>query len=363
VPKIKLTIIRIKKKTAKDTTDKEEKKDNETTSESDDVEEETEKKDKRVRFKYQENMEKAEVREKPRKEFKRRGGRDREGQSDNRTLHVANLPTDVSAEKLRNTFTKFGDVYDVRLVDGKNFAYVEFRSSTDAAEVVALTEPITYVDASTTSQLKVSFAYGVRPGLKLISSLLKPSATPASPAVKKYGDQLTLFVLNLAFCTTDEQLKNFLLKESGGLTAQGNPIKIKETRIVRNRDTGKSRGIAYVEFEDVDSLDKVLSTCNGKSLDNFTLKIEISKPPTKTSSHSDAPTIAPKHFNPKTPAQRTVEKKEKWSKYAPDPTAKLDLKDSSNNTKDNAMEVELPKEKPKKTMVPRAIKKKEASKQ
>lgn len=158
----------------------------------------------------------------------------------------------------------------------------------------------------------------------------------------------------MAFCTTDEQLKDFLLKESGGLTAHGNTIKIKETRIVKNRDTGKSKGIAYVQFEDLESLEKVLSTCNGKSLDNFALKIEISKPPTKSTKVE-----APKFLSQATTRPSTVKVNEsKWAKYAPNLNAKLDLKEQSqNNTNEEAISS---KEKSKKgILVPRAIKKKQ----
>jgi len=54
---------------------------------------------------------------------------------------------------------------------------------------------------------------------------------------------------------------------------------VKSVRIVRNKDTQRSRGLAYVEFHTDADRQKVLSEKNNSQLDGFTLSIEVSKPP------------------------------------------------------------------------------------
>jgi len=112
--------------------------------------------------------------------------------------------------------------------------------------------------------LKIAPAYAIR------AAISKPIIPPKAAL---FSDELTLFITNLAFCTTDTQVKDFFEKEAG--------VPVKAVRIVTDRETGKSRGFAYAEFSDTQSMQKVLESANGKKLDGLKLKIEISRPPSE----------------------------------------------------------------------------------
>lgn len=69
-------------------------------------------------------------------------------------------------------------------------------------------------------------------------------------------EQLTLFVLNLAYSVTDARLKAFF---QGHLQLSDSDEKgVKEVRLVKDKNTGRSRGFAYVEFHDTESMNKVI---------------------------------------------------------------------------------------------------------
>ncbi|KAF3774410.1 putative RNA-binding protein [Nymphaea thermarum] len=60
-----------------------------------------------------------------------------------------------------------------------------------------------------------------------------------------YTDQCTAFISNLSLDVTEEHLRNFF-SEIGGVTA---------IRLLKDKFTGKSRGLAYVDFTDNEHLE------------------------------------------------------------------------------------------------------------
>ncbi|CAM6111706.1 unnamed protein product [Calypogeia fissa] len=70
----------------------------------------------------------------------------------------------------------------------------------------------------------------------------KTLKTPKSPRV--YTDECTAFVSNIAFEVTEDQLREFFTSVAG----------VKEVRLLREKATGRPRGLAYVDFEDEESL-------------------------------------------------------------------------------------------------------------
>ena len=65
-----------------------------------------------------------------------------------------------------------------------------------------------------------------------------------------------LFVGNIPFTATDEDLKNLFLTV-GDVT---------EVKIVRYQDTGKSRGFGFVEMRTKELAEKAIEILNGKTL-------------------------------------------------------------------------------------------------
>ncbi|MCL2869578.1 RNA-binding protein [Candidatus Saccharibacteria bacterium] len=77
-----------------------------------------------------------------------------------------------------------------------------------------------------------------------------------------------LFVGSLAFATTDDALKAFF--ESVGPVASA--------KVVTDRDTGRSRGFGFVEYENTDDLQKAIDELNGKTLDGREITVNMARP-------------------------------------------------------------------------------------
>ncbi len=79
-----------------------------------------------------------------------------------------------------------------------------------------------------------------------------------------------LFVGGIAFSTTSERLRE-IFSQSGEVVS---------ATVVTDRDTGQSRGFAFVEMATTEEANKAVQALNGKDLDGRSLKVEISKPKT-----------------------------------------------------------------------------------
>src|SRR5258706_460789 len=64
-----------------------------------------------------------------------------------------------------------------------------------------------------------------------------------------------LYVGNLPFDATEKQIRSFMEGEGRTVTA---------IKIVTDRDTGRSRGFAFVDLEDADQVQRAISELNGK---------------------------------------------------------------------------------------------------
>lgn len=77
----------------------------------------------------------------------------------------------------------------------------------------------------------------------------------------------TLYVGNLPWSTTDEQLAE-LFKQHG---------EVYGSRIITDKQTGRSRGFGFVEVADADA-DKMVETMNGVEFGNRALTVNEAKP-------------------------------------------------------------------------------------
>ena len=77
-----------------------------------------------------------------------------------------------------------------------------------------------------------------------------------------------LFVGSLAYATTDDTLKAFF--EAIGPVASA--------RVITDRDSGRSKGFGFVEFEDTANNQKAVDELNGKELDGRAINVSIAKP-------------------------------------------------------------------------------------
>lgn len=77
-----------------------------------------------------------------------------------------------------------------------------------------------------------------------------------------------LFVGNLPFSATEDELRDLF-------SAFG---EIQQVRIMTDRDTGRSRGFAFVEIADDEAAAKAISGLNGKELGGRALTVNEARP-------------------------------------------------------------------------------------
>jgi cold-inducible RNA-binding protein len=79
-----------------------------------------------------------------------------------------------------------------------------------------------------------------------------------------------IFVGNLDFSATDSSLRS-LFEPFGN---------VERVNVVTDRDTGRSRGFAFVEMTDAAQADQAIAALNGTNLDGRALNINEAKPKT-----------------------------------------------------------------------------------
>ena len=79
-----------------------------------------------------------------------------------------------------------------------------------------------------------------------------------------------LYVGNLPHSTTEDELRN-LFQAHGA---------VERVSMVTDRETGRSRGVAFVEMTDAGEAEKAIAALNGTELGGRTLKINEAKPKT-----------------------------------------------------------------------------------
>jgi len=77
-----------------------------------------------------------------------------------------------------------------------------------------------------------------------------------------------LFVGSLAFATTDDSLKAHFEQVGPVVSA----------RVIMDRESGRSRGFGFVEFENDDDNQKAIDQLNGKDLDGRPINISVARP-------------------------------------------------------------------------------------
>lgn len=77
-----------------------------------------------------------------------------------------------------------------------------------------------------------------------------------------------LFIGSLAYATTDDSLKAFF--EQIGPVASA--------RVITDRESGRSKGFGFVEFENEDDNQKAVDQLDGKELDGRTISVGLARP-------------------------------------------------------------------------------------
>jgi RNA recognition motif-containing protein len=77
-----------------------------------------------------------------------------------------------------------------------------------------------------------------------------------------------LYVGNLPFSTTEEDLQS-MFAQAGTVVS---------VSLIKDRDTGRSRGFAFVELSTQAEAEKAVGLFNNTQLDNRTLKVNLARP-------------------------------------------------------------------------------------
>ncbi|PKL30908.1 RNA-binding protein [Candidatus Saccharibacteria bacterium HGW-Saccharibacteria-1] len=80
--------------------------------------------------------------------------------------------------------------------------------------------------------------------------------------------QQNLFIGSLAYATTDETLAAHF--------AQIGPVS--SARVITDRDSGRSKGFGFVEFENEADNQKAVDQLDGKDLDGRTISVGLARP-------------------------------------------------------------------------------------
>ncbi|TRY71315.1 hypothetical protein DNTS_002252 [Danionella cerebrum] len=193
----------------------------------------------------------------------------REQRKDENSVFVSNLSFNMEEPegRLRTLFQGCGTIQQVRPVftakgGFRGYGYVQFEDPLSVAEALKLDRQD--VDG--------------RP--MYVSPCVDKSKNPEFK-VFKYKTAMEkhkIFISGLPYSCTAETLEN-LCKEHGT---------IKAIRIVTNR-SGKSKGLAYVEFENETQASHAVLKMDGSMLENFTLSVAISNPPGRKMKDDVAP--------------------------------------------------------------------------
>lgn len=80
--------------------------------------------------------------------------------------------------------------------------------------------------------------------------------------------QQNLFIGSLAYATTDDSLR--------AAFEQIGPVA--SARVITDRDSGRSKGFGFVEFENEDDNQKAIDQLDGKELDGRTISVGLARP-------------------------------------------------------------------------------------
>lgn len=78
-----------------------------------------------------------------------------------------------------------------------------------------------------------------------------------------------LYVGNLSYNTSEDDLRA-LFAEAGTVTS---------VALIKDRESGRSKGFAFVEMSTQSELEEAIKILNGKMVDNREIKVNIARPP------------------------------------------------------------------------------------
>jgi nucleolin len=167
-------------------------------------------------------------------------------------LFVGGISYSTSEDSLRDAFSKFGNVTEVRIVTdresgrSKGFGFVTFETDEEANNAA--------------SELD---------GAEIDGRNIKvESATAESGGSRRQNNNPKsnkLFIASLSWDVDEDTLRSAF--EKFGTIAS--------VKIVTDRDTGKSRGFGFVEYENADAAESAMAEMNGQEIMGRNIRIDF----------------------------------------------------------------------------------------
>ena len=169
-------------------------------------------------------------------------------QKESKKIFIKNIPFSINDTQLNEFFSKYGNVVKADIMkreDGSSsgVGFVEFANDEDKRNVLLMNREDLVLD-------------GRRLDVK--------EARPEMDYSK------TLYIGNLSYSTTEETLKKFFSDFCRNLKGD---FKVN----IKTSPNGKSKGHAYIEFENEEDISNAIKA-NGEKLDERVLKVEMKKP-------------------------------------------------------------------------------------
>ncbi|XP_046840830.1 squamous cell carcinoma antigen recognized by T-cells 3-like [Xenia sp. Carnegie-2017] len=188
---------------------------------------------------------------------------------DHLKVFVSNLLFSVDEEQLKSVFSPLGEIEEIRLIKNlqgksKGYAYVEFKHQSSVSAALA------------TDRQQLCG----RP--MFVSQCVDKTQTPTTFRFSTTLDKTTVFVTNLPFEMNSTEIED-VFSEHG---------KVKQVRLVTNR-AGKSKGYAYVEFEDESGAAAAVLKQDQKTVKNRVINVALSNPPKRERQETDVKHIRP----------------------------------------------------------------------
>ena len=161
------------------------------------------------------------------------------GKNDKRTLFVNNLPFDVTKEQIKNTFGKYGNILDIRIIYNpstqkpRGYGYIEFEDESSIDKIINSDKNFIINER----KLSVSKSISVE---KLRNAI-------------KY----VVHISNLNFKIKEKDIELFLRKEIYEDNNINLDDEIKKILLCKD-DEGKFKGYGFIEFSNKESFDKCL---------------------------------------------------------------------------------------------------------
>nr|KAJ3421572.1 Squamous cell carcinoma antigen recognized by T-cells 3 [Polyrhizophydium stewartii] len=163
------------------------------------------------------------------------------------TIYVSGLSLFITKRLLRQVFSEFGKIREIRLMPRKTicFAYIEFETEEEAVKSLVMDQRVIEKSGGRTISVAIS--------------------DPSKRKIKEV-DPKELFVTNLPARIIEEDLAEMFSKYGS----------VKEVRMPL-LPNGKPKGVAFVEFVDEDSAKKALQL-NGTQIEDRVMAVTISDP-------------------------------------------------------------------------------------